>query len=808
MAPTQRQPRKVFTSILRRTAGRNRSLLSLSLTGTLLLSATVQGTTLSPSHRLNLNSSWHPNPYEAPLRERVEDALTNIRHFFGATSSPGQPWQLPGSGPQSGPPQAALASFRKYAVITPSATSASALDSGQGLIPWESFDNYTLSTDTQAVVDQGNGNLILQSNDGSLHTAGIPLTNDRYFNSVTGSAGSLGGQWSSALSGFDTGLFIGSTNRSYVGESGNVEKFVPDGSGGWTHPRSFDATLTSNSSASTLVMNNTGETMQFNGSGWLLQDVDQNNLGNSFTYNASGQVTKVTEQTGRFYTLTWSSGSPSVINSITDSANRTTTYTHDSAGRLTRVDSPGGYWETYTYNAAGLVSELQAVGPTTSLGILVDFTYDSADRVLSIAQGTIGSSTYARTTTYSGWGPSSTVTVTDGNGHATLRGISASNVPISSTDPLGRKSSWTHNANGDVTSYTAPGATNSGQTNYNGNNVITGTAAPTGAATTTTYGSVAGCAGSGGSAYDPHCTTDSSGSTTAFNYDSSGNLLQTADTTPGGTGVTDSTFGYASAANGCYSTTDGGVTTVHGLAGQVCSSTSAKGQQTTHEYDASGNETAVSRPAPLARTSATYDSLGRTTSSTDGNGRVTSFTYNVRDQVVSTTYSSGAVLTSSWTPNAVQSSTSIDASNKDTYTYDVLGQLITESDKHNSVTRSISYAYDGAGNLISYVDPYGTVTYGYDAANELVQLIEPGGMCGAGTPAASSGCTKFTYDSLGQESSRTFPGGAILLTTRDAAARPTRITAKSADGTTVSIRRIVTSKVRPILTTSSQQLLT
>lgn len=33
------------------------------------------------------------------------------------------------------------------------------------------------------MIDQGNGNLVLRSSDGSLNTIGQPLTNDQYFNS-------------------------------------------------------------------------------------------------------------------------------------------------------------------------------------------------------------------------------------------------------------------------------------------------------------------------------------------------------------------------------------------------------------------------------------------------------------------------------------------------------------------------------------------------------------------------------------------------------------------------------------------------
>jgi YD repeat-containing protein len=54
--------------------------------------------------------------------------------------------------------------------------------------------------------------------------------------------------------------------------------------------------------------------------------------------------------------------------------------------------------------------------------------------------------------------------------------------------------------------------------------------------------------------------------------------------------------------------------------GTVSSSTDAKGAITTFDYDAAGNRTSATPPAPLGATTTAYDALSRVTSTTDGKG--------------------------------------------------------------------------------------------------------------------------------------------------------------------------------------------
>lgn len=91
--------------------------------------------------------------------------------------------------------------------------------------------------------------------------------------------------------------------------------------------------------------------------------------------------------------------------------------------------------------------------------------------------------------------------------------------------------------------------------------------------------------------------------------------------------------------------------------------------------------------------------------------------------------------------------------------------------------------YDEVGNLLTYRDTSGTTTYRYDAANQLTGIQENGVTCPAAAPATVGfGCIYFEYDSNALETKRITPGGANTVTTRDAAGRPTRITAKDSAG--------------------------
>lgn len=654
-------------------------------------------------------------------------------------------------------------------MLAPTGTTVGA--PGLGALPYFSFDQHNLTTDTVARVNLGNGNLLLTSNDGIVHGPSLSIRNDRFYNGLSTDAGSFGGGWSSPLSAYDVGLHVTSTDATYTGANGYTAKFTKSGST-FTAPTGFNASLTG-SGPYTLTFNQTGEKLTFNSSGWLTTDKDRNGVGETYSYGSNGEISTVTDSSGRSYSVSWTStyGFPDSIASITDSAGRETDYGTDSDYQLTSVSSPGGYWETYGYDGSGRINNIQAVGTDPSHVIWVDFTYDSNSRVTAIEQGEDGPSGYDRTTTY-GYSSGQT-TVTDGNGHTTTYAIDSLGRVTSTTDPLSHTHSqvWKASTDSIASTMDASSPGNSTTYSYDSLNNAVGVSYPTGAAASATYALGTSCTGTGGSAYQVHCTSDAAGNGKKFDYDSSGNLVKITDTTTGGTGAATQQYTYAGS-SGCTGSPGA-------FAGQVCTSKDGDGNTTTYSYDSAGNLTQVTPPSPLGATTYGYDSLGRVTSVTDGNGKTTTYGYNVRDQIVTTTFNNNDVVTTSWYPNGLEAGTSDPArSASTTISYDDLGQQTGQTQTSGTQTITTSYGFDAAGNTTSYGDSlYGTVTYVYDAANELIQLIQPGGSCaGTGSPSGS-GCVKFTYDGNGKELTRTLPGNAKVTTTYDKSGRETRVTA-------------------------------
>jgi RHS repeat-associated protein len=647
---------------------------------------------------------------------------------------------------------------------------------GLGALPYYGFDETSLSADTTARVNLGNGNLLLTANDSVLNGPSLSVRNDRFYNGLSSTAGSFGGGWSSAFSPDDVGLQVTSTQATLIGPNGFKAVFTKSGST-WVAPAGFNATLVDGQGLRTLTYNKTGEQFVFNSAGYIMKNVDRNGEGTTYEYDVSvGLLTKVYAASGRFYEIEWGiAGTADVITSITDSAGRVTTYTSNTAGQLIRVDAPGGFWEKFIYDSIGRLSEIHFVGNAgIETAVKVAFAYDTKHRVTSMSRGLLSASDYLTTTTYTY--ATGLTTVKDGRGKSAKYTIDTQGRVTKATDALGRVRANTWTANSDVA--TTTDATTPGQTttySYDALNNAVGTTLPTGAAASAAYATGVGCAGTGGTAYQPKCTTDAAGAGKAFEYDAKGNPTKVTDTTSGGTGAVPQRFTYES-----------GGTVCGGFDGQICTSTDGNNHVTTNTYDADGNLVAVAPPAPQGDTTYTYDALGRVLTVTDGNDDTTTYEYNVRDEIVSTVFDGGATLTTKYYPNGLKSKEFEGTGPAKYFYYDALARQTRETTVTTS-TVEVNLTYDAAGNTTSYKDNHhaGQVNYVYDDANQLVQLVEPEGACPTGTGSpANSGCIRFAYDNNGAETLRTFPGNAKLITVNDASARPTRITAKDSAGVT------------------------
>ena len=214
------------------------------------------------------------------------------------------------------------------------------------------------------------------------------------------------------------------------------------------------------------------------------------------------------------------------------------------------------------------------------------------------------------------------------------------------------------------------------------------------------------------------------------------------------------------------------------------------GDATTYAYDALGDRTVVTTPAPAGQsgyqtTTNAYDAGGRLTSviapaaSNDAGApsQVTAYSYDVADELTSVTKGSGTADASTtsycYDPNGDKTATVAPDGNtsgvaacatsapyqtssayQTGYTYDSLGELVSETRPATTAAPSgqtTSYTYDPAGNLLTRQDPNGvTTTNTYTPLNQLATVS----YSGSSAPSVSYG-----YDANGNRVSMSDASG-------------------------------------------------
>jgi RHS repeat-associated protein len=652
---------------------------------------------------------------------------------------------------------------------------------GLGELPWFGFQDFELWEKSSVRVNLANGNLLVKANDFTTAVPGFGLRHDRYYNGLSTVAGTLGGGWQSNNGANDVGVIDGGSYIDYFAVNGAKFRFTASGSA-WAAPSGSNLSLTKDAGSTTaryvVESNKTAEKWKFSSSGWLTSTTDRNGIGETYTYNASNRVTAVTNTNGRGYSFTYdTSGRPATVS---DTAGRTATYLYDSSNRLRRVTrSASGSISLveaqYTYDSTGRLSTITYPASVSTAVLTIE--YDTSHRVTKIKQQSGGTSSITVNTTFA-YSAGQTV-VTDPNAHAATHKIDSEGRVTEATDALGRKRSATWTTNSDVATATDAMATGNVSTyTYDGNNNETKAQLPTGAAASAAYAIGANCsAPNTGTAFQLKCSTDAAGNSRQYEYDTSGNLTKQTNTTGGGS-QTEFEHTYENSSR----------TICGGFAGQVCSAKDGNGKVTTFAYDVDGDLISVTPPAPMGATTFAHDSIGRVTSTTNGNAHTTAYTYDFYDRNLTETYASSGTRTFTYYPNGLLSSddagTTPGTDDTISFNYDKLGRL-TQHRLYSGFDHR--YEYDAVGNMLSWEDDggAGTTAYTYDAANQLTSIKEPGGTCPpSGNPAAGSGCILLQYDNNAQEIKRTYPGGAVIDTTRDSSGRPTRIAAKAAGGTT------------------------
>lgn len=559
-------------------------------------------------------------------------------------------------------------------------------------------------------VNTATGNYTYNYQDLRIPGRGLSLTFHRFYNSLSTYQGPLGYGWT-----FNYGMNVREEdgNALVMVEDGRVDKYVPDGSGGYTPPKGVYDVLTK--SGGTFTLKRKDQTRyNFNASGKLASIVDKN--GNTITLGYTGSnLTSITDPTGRQLTLSYDGSNR--ITQITDPAGRTIRFAYDEFGNLISVTDARSNTTTYAYDSKHRL--LTITDPNGH--IFVTNIYDAEGRVITQRDARLNNTTFSYDTN------AKVTRVTDPRGNTTTYTYDAELRLQSERDPAGQTISYGYDASnnriritdrrGNITRYAYDAMGNT--------TVITDAL---GGVTTMTYDGMNNLTGQ----------TDPLGRTTAYAYDARGNLIRTADALGNST-----TFTYD--ANGLMTST-----------------TDARGNTTTFGYDSHGNQTSITDPLGHTTTS-TYDILGRKLTETDALGRTTTYTYDANNNLLTVTDAAGGVTTYIYDAVGNRLTVTDPLGRVTTYAYDQKDKLISVTNPLGGVTR---YEYDANDNKIRETDPLThTTTFDYDSLNRLTQVTDP-----------LNKTTRYGYDVDGNRTSVTDANGKTINFTYDALNRLTRVT--------------------------------
>jgi RHS repeat-associated protein len=642
-------------------------------------------------------------------------------------------------------------------------------------------------------INLGTGNLFEQVAD--YQTAGPnKLGFIRYYNSssLPTKAASLGTNWRST---FDRYLIVSSSTSVLVESADGRQLGFFLNNGIWHTDSDVDLALAN--AGSTWIVTDSDDTIETYkaGSGqvaYLASIQARNGYTQKLAYNSANQLTSVTDSYGRMLTFTYSSG---LLQTVTTPDNLVLTYGYNSSGttagvldRLTSVtySTTPQSQQSYLYENSSF--------PFALTGIIDEdgnrynsWTFDSSGRAMSSQHG---SGADLRTIAYNADG---SVTVTNPLGEqdiykfATLQGVlkvvEIDRVATSTT--LAAKELFTYDANGYKASETDwNGNLTTFVNDIHGQPITINEAVGTAAARTTTI------------TYDSafiHLPQQkvTSGLTTSFTYDTSGEVLTqtltdtTTNTVPHATGGQTRTWTY-SWANSLLTSVLGPRTDVKELTtftydntGALTATTNALGQTTKiTQHLAGGLPQTVIDPNGVT-TNLSYDTRQRLTSSavtTAAGVLTTKYAYDFAGNLLTTTLPDGSALTNGY--DAAHRLTSVTDLFKQsiTYTLDALGDRTQANvlDATGKVQRKHSGVFDVLGRTLQDIGGVGqTSSFTFDANGNTLTATDP-----------LNNVTTQTFDSLNRPVTTTDANGNVTATVYDAHDRPISVTDPNGGTTT------------------------
>ena len=503
-----------------------------------------------------------------------------------------------------------------------------------------------------------------------------------------------------------------------------------------------------------------GAEWRFSDYGSLVTMLDR--FGNALTLTRAaggglaGKLTKITTPNGRYLTFTYDASNR--ITQVTDILGRMIVYTYDASGRLWKVTNPMTGVSEYTYDASHRLLTAKEPNGNTH----VTNTYDANGRVATQTQA--DSTTYQFAYTLDGSGNVTQTDVTDPRGYVkrfvfnsaglttsitdaydqpeahttTYEWQATTNLLLSVTDGLNRKTAYTYDAKGNTLTVTKLATTA---------NAVT---------TTLTYEPV----------FNQVATiTDPLNHQTTFAYDAKGNLTTITNALNKTTTITVNAQGQPLTITDPLSNVTTFTYEVGDLvkvkdplnretqrildaAGRLRNITNPLGQKTLYtpdaldritqltdplngntafSYDANSNLLAVT-DAKSQQTVYTYNNMNRTGTRKDPLLRTETYTYDNNGNVATVTDRKSQVTTYTYDPLNRRTKATFQDGTSTNYTYDAGNRVtsIQEKDASNTVTATITRAYDGLDRLTQEVTAQGTVNYVYDNASRRTSMTVAG----------------------------------------------------------------------------------
>ncbi len=507
----------------------------------------------------------------------------------------------------------------------------------------------------------------------------------------------------------------------------------------------------------------------YDGYGNLVSQTDA--LGNttSFNYDVVGRLLSVTNTLGRTTAFTYDAGDR--ILKIQFANGSSTNMTYDDDDRLLSVTDPNGNMTKFAYGAplgsgdsgCSSCSDQGNVNASSHPSTITDamnhvttFTYDAHGNVLSVTDADNNQSVFTydaldrlitskdpmgaiTTLTYDNVG--NLLSVKDANSGLTTFVYDAFDRKVSEQDALGNITKFAYDNVGNLISRTDANG-NKTSYSYDAVNRLLATTYPDASTVTNVYDAAGNLAS----------MSDATG-LTQYVYDKLNRLSQV--TFPKG-----KTMSYTYDAVGNTATmvsTVGTTTYAYDVMNRLTSLTTPKNQVFNYAYDAGGRRTLLTYPNNIqaayaydnanrltsliykntssnlntASFSYAYDSVGNRLSLMDNEGTHT-YTYDNDYRLTSVVYPAGTKLEYSYDGVGNRLTLKKNGKVSDTYTYDAANRLLTSKNK--------LYSYDANGDLISEKNTNNAVTrnYTYDFENRLKQATQ-----GTNTDT-------YTYDGLGR----------------------------------------------------------